>query len=253
MIEWDEEGALTAGLSQVNFFGSNGMAFARDVGSLPTTIQSDLSQLKSLTSADPSGKLRIAASAFLSVHYGYKLLAADGIELANVLADYDRTHTLHIGQTMLSKAGLTRVGSRCLLSHSGHLNVYYDPFGQLTSDIYAFAEAVDLVPDFSNVWDMIPFSFVVDWFTNVGDLASGIDDYFTLTQQHKVLGSIVSHKLSYINQPQGFFGSIIYDIYTRSCRRGWFPNPRFSFQLKNPVTNLYHWLEGSALVVSTRC
>jgi hypothetical protein len=115
-----------------------------------------------------------------------------------------------------------------------------------------FAEAVDLVPDFLNVWAMIPFSFVVDWFTNIGDLAEGIDNFFTLEQQHEVLGSIVSSTCSFIYQPAGYFGNVRIEHYHRNCREGWYPIPSFSFQLKNPATNLYHWIEGSALVVSKR-
>lgn len=247
---WDE--AVVAGLDQVNFFGSNGMAFAHDVASLPTTISSDISRLKSLTKVGKSGKLKIAASAFLSVHYGYKLLASDGIDLANELSQYSTDHVFHIGQSCTPSIGLRRKAEFSLNNANGHINVYYDPYGQLSTSIRKFAEAVDLVPDFSNIWDLIPFSFVVDWFTNVGELASGIDDFFTLTQQHKVLGTITSRKTSYIYQPSGYIGSALINRYDRTCSEGWYPIPKFSFQLKNPVTNLYHWLESLALVVATR-
>lgn len=249
-LSFDWEKAMTAGLNQVNFFDSNGIAFAHDVASLPTTILSDVRNLRQFSKVDPSGKLKIAASTFLSVHYGYKLLAADGIELANELADYTTTHTLHIGQSLHPQAEVVTVGDRTIISAYGHLNVYYDPYAQLETEIGKFAEAVDLVPDFSNVWDMIPFSFVVDWFTNIGDLASNIDNYFTLTQQHKVLGSIRSRKVCYKYRPAGFFGSVQCTRYIRQPSEGWFPVPKYSFQFQNPVTNLYHWLEGAALVVS---
>jgi hypothetical protein len=178
------------------------------------------------------------------------LLAADGFELAQSLAEYDRKYTLHIGQTEEPTIERSKVGDRELIACNGHLNVYYIPYGQISSDIYALSEALDLVPDLSNIWDSIPFSFVVDWFTNVGDLAQKCDDWFTLTQQHKVLGSIESSKISYRYQPEGYFGDLIFDRYQRTCYKDWYPIPTFSFQLKNPVTNIYHWLEGSALVVS---
>jgi hypothetical protein len=250
-IDWDLEDAMTTCLNQVNFFDSNGLAFAHDVGSLPTTILGDLENLKSLAKVDPTGKLKVAAKAFLSVHYGYKLLAADGIELANELMDYTKKYTKHLAQTIQATWKRATYGDFILRSANGHLNVYYDPFAKIGSDILSFAEAIDIVPDFSNIWDMIPFSFVVDWFTNIGDLAQGIDDYFTLTQQCEVLGSIVSRIRKYTYQPKGFVGELDIQFYNRSCMAGWYPIPDFSFQLKNPVTNLYHWLEGSALVVST--
>lgn len=251
-ITYDSEDALSKGLSQVNFFDSNGMAFVRDLSKIKSSLTSDLSSLKQLAKVDKSGKVKIASQLFLSVHYGYRLLAADGFELAEQLAEYDRKYTLHIGQSMMPNVERSKVGDREIRSCSGHLNVYYEPYGQISSDVLALAEALDLVPDFSNVWDSIPFSFVVDWFTNIGDLAQKCDDWFTLTQQHKVLGSIESRKISYRYQPEQFFGDLIFERYQRMCYKDWYPIPNFSFQLKNPVTNIYHWLEGSALVVSNK-
>jgi hypothetical protein len=249
-LDYDWERAMVASLNQVNFFDSNGIAFAKDIAHLPRTILSDIDNLKQLAKVTKSGKLKIVASAFLSVHYGYKLLAADGIELVNSMLKYQTECTNHLGQTVTASHGLSERGPFKLAKASGHLNVYYNPYSRLCTDIGRFAEAVDLVPDFSNVWDMIPFSFVVDWFTNIGDLAQGIDDFFTLTQQSEVLGSVMSESIAYTYQPEGFDGNLTIRHYYRSCRKGWYPVPRFSFQLKNPVTNLYHWLEGAALVVS---
>jgi hypothetical protein len=249
-LDYDWDAAMVPALNQVNFFDSNGIAFAKDVASLPTTIMKDLDNLKQFAKVTKSGKLKIAASIFLSVHFGYKLLAADGIELVNELLKYQTECTNHLGQTVSATSRLSERGPFKLADANGHLNVYYNPYSRLCTDIGRFAEAVDLVPDFSNVWDMIPFSFVVDWFTNIGDLASGIDNFFTLTQQSEVLGSILSKKVSYTYQPEGFDGNLMIHHYFRACRPGWYPIPRFSFQLKNPVTNLYHWFESSALVVS---
>lgn len=249
-LKFDWDAAMVPALNQVNFFDSNGIAFAKDVASLPTTILKDLDNLKQFTKVTKSGKLKIAASIFLSVHYGYKLLAADGMELVRELLKYQTECTNHLAQSVTASSNLSERGPFRLADANGHLNVYYNPYSRLCTDIGRFAEAVDLVPDFSNVWDMIPFSFVVDWFTNIGDLASGIDNFFTLTQQSEVLGSILSKNVSYTYQPEGFEGNLTIRHYFRTCRPGWYPIPKFSFQLKNPVTNLYHWLESSALVVS---
>lgn len=249
-ISFDWSDALARGLNQVNFFDSNGIAFAKDTAALPSALRSDLESLKSFSKVSRSGKVRIAASIFLSIHYGYKLMISDAEELLTELLHYERTTVRHIGQSVSGDTSLHSVGDFELLEASGHLNVYYHPFSKLITEIGAFLEAFDLIPDISNIWDMIPFSFVVDWFTNLGDLASGIDDFFTLTQECEVEGTIMSQKIRYLYHPQDYFGDVTISSYTRSCRAGWYPIPKYSFQLKNPVTDLYHWMESTALVVS---
>lgn len=246
---WDE--AFAESLSQVDFTTSNGIAYCLDAKELGTQLKSDFTALRSLARGAP-GKLKIAASLFLSFHYGYKLMASDTAEFAGALQEYSknsnrRIHTMFgVDQPLPTRGGMT------LVEAYANQNVYYDPYGQLASETHKLAEALDIVPDFSNVWDMIPFSFVVDWFTNVGDLAEGIDAFFTLSQQHRVLGTIRSTKERYRYHVASGAGSYEYTIFKRWCIQDWYPVPEFSFQFKNPMTNLVHWAEGGALVVATR-
>lgn len=59
-----------------------------------------------------------------------------------------------------------------------------------------------------NVWDLIPFSFVVDWFAHIGDFLANADAII-LSQQYKPVSIWYSYESSYKNQA----------IYTR------FPGP----------------------------
>lgn len=249
--KYDLDSAFAQSLDQVDFTTSNGIAYALDAKDIVSSAKSDLESLRSLAKGAP-GKLKIAASLFLSFHYGWKLMASDTMEFANVLDEYSKTSSrrVHCSTSVIcdynSRGGLT------LVSGIAHRNVYYDPYAQIASKTLRLAEAMDAVPDISNVWDMIPFSFVVDWFTNIGDLAAGIDAFYTLTQQHKVLGTIDSQKEVYEYRKDGLPGKYEYVIYDRKCHKDWYPIPDFSFQLKNPITNLTHWCEAGALVVATR-
>jgi hypothetical protein len=41
---------------------------------------------------------------------------------------------------------------------------------------YLSLNAAGMVPTLSNLWDLVPFSFVVDWFTQMGDRIKAVDD-----------------------------------------------------------------------------
>jgi hypothetical protein len=251
-ISYDLDSAMAEALSsQVDFTTSNGIAYGLDAKEIISTAKADLSNLEALAKGAP-GKLKIASKLFLSVHYGWKLLAADTKEFAEAFGEFSRTSTRRVHFSVSGHYPNDQIGGYVLKSAIAHRSIYYDPYGQISNSAFALAEAMDVVPDLSNIWDMIPFSFVVDWFTNIGDLAEGLDALMTLVQEHKVLGTITSTKEVYEYHVVGGFGSYEYTVYNRSCVPDWYPLPEFSFQLKNPLTNLTHWCEAGALVVATR-
>lgn len=58
------------------------------------------------------------------------------------------------------------------------VDFHFNHFTFLTS--FLGGKAVGLVPDLSSLWDLVPFSFVVDWFTNLGERFEDIDDALVL-------------------------------------------------------------------------
>lgn len=56
------------------------------------------------------------------------------------------------------------------------LGLYYRPrFSGWFPDLYRMLDRWDLWPTLENAWDLIPFSFVVDWFVNVQDGLASVD------------------------------------------------------------------------------
>jgi hypothetical protein len=74
----------------------------------------------------------------------------------------------------------------------------------LTDKLATFGFRLDL----ANSWDLIPFSFIVDWFTGLGDLFADVDNLY-LAHQYKPVSIWYSYETMYDNQ----------QIYTR------FPGP----------------------------
>lgn len=108
---------------------------------------------------------------------------------------------------------------------------------------------VGLLPTFENIWDLVKYSFVIDWFVNVGDFLKQIDTclrilrynirYTTLSYKETASG----HSIGSTSYP--FIGAFNWVKYHR-----WVtlitPLPSISLSLKSfPIS---HWLEGTALV-----
>jgi hypothetical protein len=66
-------------------------------------------------------------------------------------------------------------------------------------DIWLALEKYGLAPDFYVIWDMIPYSFIVDWFLPVGEVMDVVDASMQYTEENYDFGSIVySLKYSFI-------------------------------------------------------
>ena len=82
--------------------------------------------------------------------------------------------------------------------------------------------AYGLLPDFENVWDLIPFSFVLDWFTSVGQYLEIVDNgLLMLALDPQLLTHSLTWSYDYSTEDQSAYGftsqsdSTGYATYTR--------------------------------------
>lgn len=122
------------------------------------------------------------------------------------------------------------------------------------SDFRALAHKIDsagFALTLENVWDLIPYSFVVDWFIGIGDFLERCDTrmrimkldipYVTMSQKVIVTQPIVPDRL---HPYGGTLKKVQYSRWTVDhC-----PEPPLFFQ--NTPTVSDHWLEASALFLS---
>lgn len=102
-----------------------------------------------------------------------------------------------------------------------------------------------LSPSFYVVWDMIPFSFIVDWFIPVGDVLSVVDAENRFSEQNYSITD-VCFSLSYVRE----IGTYAYKVYSRwrsDALRSlngfyWFDKPETSDK-----TKLYRILDAVSL------
>jgi len=115
--------------------------------------------------------------------------------------------------------------------------------------LFQFFKFLDIGIDFTNLWELVPYSFVVDWFVNTGKAVEWLDLSFN-AKQYDVKQCVLSSKFEtqmYLDKDYvGMAGSVKLTSYSRDINVG-FPEVPFDFKLANPSG---HWLEGLALIVA---
>lgn len=111
-------------------------------------------------------------------------------------------------------------------------------------------KALGLDINLSNTWDLLPFSFVVDWFINLGDIFSRIDHTEEVSKLN-IKTVISSTKRDFVCQPlkalnclDSCYGSYYYRSIDRQLPLG---DQRLT--LKNPGT---HLIDGTALFIALK-
>ena len=168
-IDWGE--LCDSCIDNIMKGSTNWISNAKDFKSTGDTVRSVLDLIKS-----PKNP-KTWADAFLSLNYGDRLLVLDTMESVQQIV-YDSKATW---SKPYQVAYATTTGT---LSHPGNITstyqaivkIYYLPkslgwFG----DTYRFATKWGLWPSTQTAWNVIPFSFVVDWFVNVGNFLHDFD------------------------------------------------------------------------------
>lgn len=110
-------------------------------------------------------------------------------------------------------------------------------------------DSIGMFPTFENLWDLVPYSFVIDWLVDVGGFLERVDTRLKILRLN-VKYATMSSKL-YVNAEFPFsatspyVGQLFWVHYNR-----WVSDqcPVPSLILNNPSQPLDHWLEGGALL-----
>lgn len=224
----------------------NGVAYITELFSMGEEVIKFSRTLKSI----PSSKVKAVASAWLAVHYGFKLTLLD-------------TKTLR--DTLEKEASRLTRESKCQSALEYHYEdirfvaryqVFYNQFAHLLRTLDQLVELTDAALTSENLWDMVPFSFVIDWFVRLGDVLQSLDNFSNLIQKHEVVAAGKSikgeclGKASQLGLP-AWLGDqhIKLTCYLR----------RYERHLQSPslvpsvtVNPFNHLIEGAALVISRK-
>lgn len=163
-------------MDKVPYFAGNSLAYVKDIRDI-------LGTAKSLAEFATNPSINTAASAWLSTRYGTRLTIKDTEELLEGIRD--KYHDLESA----SEFGFEKFRARHTESESYMIRdipfetkVVYNSSVTLRREDLARIQSItrdllewDAIPTAQNVWDLIPYSFVADWFVDVEGVCSSID------------------------------------------------------------------------------
>jgi hypothetical protein len=126
-------------------------------------IGAKLNQLGTSTISDLP---KVLADCWLTYRYSYQTTKADCTEYYRLLSELGQgrpSHLTHARET---------VDEFNSVSFSAE---YTDTGAMIQRDAEKYLRQVGLYPTASNVWDLLPFSFIVDWFTPIGEWCEFFD------------------------------------------------------------------------------
>lgn len=252
-ISWKISSALARLIEPENMFGtlvkesvqsirytsSNNLENASDMRD-PKSIAPPIRSIKNLIS-----KKNPKALADIYLWYKYALLptCSDVPELINAAGKQKKRYTGNYARSAARTRTYTNMGLTQTCVSTAGTKFFVDPAFHAKMVLQSWG--VD--PSFSNAWDLVPFSFVVDWFCNVGDTLSNFDyefDVFTNTYHFDYINC--SNKvIAEVPNLNEYFGGVTVSLYRRIPLR----SVPFSYD-RQPSTASSHILEMAALVVS---
>ncbi|DAD51135.1 TPA_asm: maturation protein, partial [ssRNA phage SRR7976310_4] len=207
----------------------NSLAYAADFLKLKQSVRTILSLLRG------KFKPKDLASAWLEFKYGLRLTFADSKELGEAIGRaitkhknnkfYSVCRAMDTSESIISKSPLR--GS--MVHDTYYYKVYYQPIDDAFLSLIRKMMDWDVSLTLQNIWDLIPLSFVVDWFVDFERTLSRIDAN-TYANTLRVLGTIKTRKSTISSIPATclmsqdgktiWSGDLTLEIYKRNLQRG---------------------------------
>lgn len=219
-------------IQKIDTLKVNGLAYFKDLKNILTEFKNLFLLLK----GDVTPKT--VSSLYLNFKYGLPLTYQDTKSVVKCIKSIRRTG-VSATDTISSKGFSIKCTS----------TIRYKPLDGRLEDTYRVLRHLDLLASPENLWDLVPFSFVVDWFV-------GLDDFFKWADQidhvsHLNIDAVYDSSTCCGTIPasvcqMGLIGSIEFKRFNRHC------STDASFPLIVPKVSpslTSHWLEGIALII----
>lgn len=182
----------------------NSIAYAKDIMALRNEIKSTLDLMRNWK--NPRTYLRL----FLSSKYGVPLTMSDTKKLVSAvdrlsqsIATWNKSFSVVRSRTSDQPSSAYRSSEG--FSRTFNYKVYYTPVDSRVLDCIRTLMNWDVWPTLENDWDLIPLSFILDWFIGINELCSRIDtaiysqylDVLSVVATTKTVGDISRSMSSY--------------------------------------------------------
>lgn len=226
----------------------------------PNLVKDVIQLGKSIANADGITTLKeaaeVASDVYLSYRFGATSTARDYRDLASAISK----ETTRVYQAR--KYRDRRVRSRTFFSVPWLFNLSWDVSCNLTAYLDNFDQGImgmmnkldswGLYPDRAAVWEIVPFSFVVDWFVNVQENLERRDAQYW-REFYNCRACICTRKLSTCANASVMFpnsligGSADISLYNRRVQRS-LPVPAIDLDIGLPKGK-HAWITSAALVI----
>lgn len=234
---------------RVNATHINVLQFLADLRR-PQELIPKLASLRALKRVDRTS-LKGASDLYLTVNYGILPTISD---LRSIVDAFTR-----IGPN------LDRFGSSCYYAGKSqqsdvrgisferrqHLKLALSNEDHGLLSAFNALEKIGVFPSFNNLWDLIPLSFVVDWFLDIGNFLARVDTHLRLLRydvRYTTMSSKLTGVKSVTSTPgspySGTFSLVEYSRWTS----GRCPLPSLSY-LTSHVSDFNHWIESASLLI----
>lgn len=201
--------------------------------------------------------VKAAASLYLSYKYGARLTISDFFDnlndLKRQLEKVNHSFKWSRAQEVLPSPHLPILCESCVDMYN--YKVYYNPYDRGLKSIVSEIWNYGMFPTLQNSWDLVPLSFVVDWFTDISDRLSVYDattrfatlDIISSVSSHKRVYSGVDPRVIYPWVKATIVGKIDITIYSRHFDTGAVIAPTYVSQPGGPFDN---YAEAAALIIA---
>jgi hypothetical protein len=226
-----------AALCKIDTITNNGIAYLKDAKEFINSVKSILLLLHGSVSA------KNLADLFLSVKYGFLATYSDTKDYMEFVSSAPKI------RSGVSATQLDFLPKDCVKAVT---TIRYHNDTGLEEDIYNFFRSFDLLVNPANLWELIPFSFVVDWFTPIGNILNRLDQIDHLT--HLLIDCVFDSLTIDLTIPAARFmpgtsGNIHCHRYIRHC--DW--TAEFPLIVPNQPSLTSHFLDGAALIIQRLC
>lgn len=147
------------------------------------------------------------SSTFLEWHFGWVPLVKDIGDSVDVLQSEIPTTQLKSTATVQTSGGSQKVqwGERLVESWTTSVTVRMQTEVYVSNPNLRLASQLGFVNPAALIWEMVPFSFIIDWFVNVGQFLNSFTDFagLTLVRPQTLVFGKTSESLDVFNSTTG--------------------------------------------------
>lgn len=225
----------------LNQTDTNVIAFLRDIRHLRDLIP----KLKNLAS------LKTMSSNYLMIKYGWLPTVSDLNKIFSSLRRL-RVHRfdgITSGYSSEIESLVTSQGTE--ITSSRHLKLMVRTNDSQLSELSSRIESLGLFPNLKSIWDLIPYSFVLDWFIDVGDFLERADSHLR-TLRYPIVCVVQSEKIVRSRTLVSDIGSTLDGSASVVEYHRWASDqcslPTLTY-LSSQLDASNHWLEATALLI----